>query len=105
MCQSDGERRQQLNMPRPAPSMEAVAAAAVRTAQDQEAELLVVVTETAAAPLLAAKYRPTVPIVAVCPQEDVARRCALLRGVTPIVIPWQISDDGFSVVNVDKVIG
>merc|ERR1711957_308194 len=82
--------------------MEAVAAAAVRTAQDQGAELLVVVTETGSAPVLAAKYRPTVPIVAVCPEESVARRCALLRGVTPIVIPWQT--DGSVDVDVDKVI-
>merc|ERR1712137_1455700 len=98
-----GERRQQLAMPKPAPSMEAVAAAAVRTAQDQAAQLLVVVTETADAPILTAKYRPTMPIVAVCPQEEVARRCALLRGVTPIVIPWHLGDS-FSTVNVDKVI-
>merc|ERR1712039_84370 len=79
-------------------------AAAVRTAQDQGADLVVVVTETGAAPMLAAKYRPTVPVVAVCPDSAVARQCALLRGVTPIVVPWQISSNQFSTVDVDKVI-
>ena len=47
------------------------------------------------------------PIVACCPTGTVARRCALQRGVIPIVVPWQGVDDEsrkFSTVSVKKVI-
>jgi pyruvate kinase len=77
---------QQLAMPRPAPSCEAVAAAAVRTCNDQMAQMLVVITETGEAPALAAKYRPGVPILAVTASAHIARRCSLLRGVVPMLI-------------------
>eukprot|EP00928_Gymnodinium_smaydae_P081134 TRINITY_DN64703_c0_g1_i1.p1 TRINITY_DN64703_c0_g1~~TRINITY_DN64703_c0_g1_i1.p1 ORF type:complete len:582 (+),score=149.83 TRINITY_DN64703_c0_g1_i1:39-1748(+) len=101
----DLERRQQLVMPKPAPSMEAVSAAAARTAEDQGASLVMVVTETGAAPQLAAKYRPTVPIVAVCNDAAVARQCALLRGVIPIVVPFQTDCSSNPTAIVNNVIG
>lgn len=81
------ERRQQLVMPKNASAAEAVSAAAARTAQDAQASLVIVVTETGEAPRLVAKYRPSVPIVAVCLDEAVARRCCLLRGVIPVHVP------------------
>ena len=102
------EHKQQLMMPKPAASMEAVCAAAARTAQDQAASVMLVVTETGEAPALAAKYRPTVPIVAVCVDESVARQCALLCGVIPVVVPWRgpLGDatSQYTTVNVRKVI-
>ena len=44
-------------------------AAAARTAQDQDASVVMLVTETGEAPRMTAKYRPRVPIVACCPNE------------------------------------
>lgn len=90
-------------MPRHASSIEAVVAAAVQACQDQDANMLLLVTETGEAPRLAAKYRPGVPIVACCPTEETARRCALLRGVVAIVVPWQTQSD-FASVSVSSVI-
>ena len=73
--------------------------------------MLMLVTETGEGPRLAAKYRPSVPIVACCSSEATARACALLRGVIPIVIPWNAAGmtgvDGMSelvTVSVKKVI-
>ena len=59
----------QLLMPKHADSLEAVCAAAARTAQDQDASVVMLVTETGEAPRMTAKYRPRVPIVACCPNE------------------------------------
>jgi len=88
------ERKQQLVMPKDASSPEAVSAAAARTAQDARKALVMVVTETGETPRLVAKYRPHVPIVAVCLDEAVARQCSLLRGVVPIVVPVDACLDG-----------
>lgn len=88
ICEDELYAMQQMIMPRPAQSMEAVAAASARTAQDQGASLIMVLTETGAAPALIAKYRPAVPVVAVCHSAKVARQCALLCGVVPIVVRW-----------------
>lgn len=97
---------QQLLMPVGASSLEAVCAAAVRSSDDQGASLLMIVTETSEATRLAAKYRPAIPIVACCPNEGLARKCALQRGVIPIVIPWKGSEasSAFAHVSVQKVI-
>ena len=59
----------QILMPKHADSLEAVCAAAARTAQDQDASVVMLVTETGEAPRMTAKYRPRVPIVACCPNE------------------------------------
>merc|ERR1740117_1088534 len=91
-------------MPQPCESVEAVCAAAARTAQDQNASLVMVLTETGEAPKMMAKYRPSVPIVAVCPTPEAARQCALLRGVIPIVVEWKLNASEFSRVSVSKVI-
>ena len=98
------ENMQRTLMPRHARSIEAVVAAAVHTCQDQDANMLLLITETGEAARLAAKYRPKVPIVACCPSEATARRCALLRGVVPIVVPWQTSSDAVPI-SVSSVIG
>ena len=59
----------QILMPKHADSLEAVCAAAARIAQDQDASVVMLVTETGEAPRMTAKYRPRVPIVACCPNE------------------------------------
>ena len=97
------EIMQRTLMPQHARSIEAVIAAAVHTCQDQDANMLLLITETGEAARLAAKYRPKVPIVACCPTEATARRCALLRGVVPIVVPWQ-TQSNFVTVSVSSVI-
>ena len=72
-------------MPKHADSLEAVCAAAARIAQDQDASVVMLVTETGEAPRMTAKYRPRVPIVACCPNEvrrsgrDIHVWCTSLR--------------------------
>eukprot|EP00658_Telonema_sp_P-2_P032778 TRINITY_DN24188_c0_g1_i1.p1 TRINITY_DN24188_c0_g1~~TRINITY_DN24188_c0_g1_i1.p1 ORF type:complete len:588 (-),score=164.58 TRINITY_DN24188_c0_g1_i1:296-2059(-) len=98
------EYQHQLMMPSKCDPIEAVCAAASRTAQDQDASMIVVLTETSDAPRLIAKYRPSVPIVAACSCSEIARRCGLLRGVIPVVVPWRDSESEFSRVEISKVI-
>jgi pyruvate kinase len=94
------ERRQQMVMPKPATSVEAVSGGAAKIATDQNASLVVVVTETGEGPRLAAKYRPKEPIIAICDRESVARQCCLLRGVIPFVVPFgQCNGNPTAVVN------
>lgn len=97
------EMRQLLVMPHPAPSLEAVCAAAARTANDQRAGGILVITENGEAPRLMSKYRPQVKILAACPSHGVAQGCALYRGVTPIVIPWG-HQGAYSSIDVNKII-
>ena len=65
-----------------------------------------VVTENGEAPLRMSKYRPGVMILAVCVDERIARTCALLRGVVPLVVKWKVDDqqNEFAVVSVQRVI-
>ena len=95
--------RQQMIMPKHCTSLEAVCAAAAKSCHDQGASMLMLVTETGEGPRLAAKYRPSVPIIACCSNAETARSCALLRGVIPIVVPWT-QGSAFSTVSVKKVI-
>lgn len=96
----------QIIMPKPCSSVESICAAATRACRDQQASMLMVVTETGRVARLAAKYRPhNLPIVACCPTEQTARSCALLRGVIPIVVPWHAGTSEFSTISIHKVIG
>ena len=97
--------RQQIIMPHPCSSLEAVCAGAAKASHDQNASMLMLITETGEGPRLAAKYRPSVPIVACCSSEATARACALLRGVIPIVIPWNSAEaSDLITIDVKKVI-
>ena len=104
------EERQAAMMPEGASSLEAICRGVARASADQGASLLLLVTETGEATRLAAKYRPSIPIVACCPNEAVARQCALQRGVIPIVVPWRGGEPGepesnqFASISVKKVI-
>lgn len=52
--------------------MESIASSAVKTARDVEAKLIVVLTETGNTARLIAKYRPSVPIIALTPSPITA---------------------------------
>ena len=53
---------------------ESVASSAVKTAWDTKAKLIIVFTETGTTARLIAKYRPFVPILALTPNESIARQ-------------------------------
>ena len=85
-------------MPKGSQDIEAVAAAAVKLAFDQEADVLIAVSETGDTVSYAAKYRPVAPVIAATQSKRVARYSNLMRGVHPILI-----ERGFR--DVDQVIG
>ncbi len=65
------------------PRTDAIARSARYLARDVGAEAIVTVTESGYTAHKVAKYRPSVPVVAVTPDERVQTRLALLWGVTP----------------------
>ena len=54
---------------------ESVASSAVKTAFDVKAKFIVVLTETGNTARLIAKYRPSMPIVTITTNPEVARQC------------------------------
>lgn len=62
-----------------------IASAAGVLAQLRNACCIATYTETGATALRVSKTRSDVPIVAVCPSEDVARPLSLVWGVTPVI--------------------
>jgi pyruvate kinase len=54
---------------------ESVASSAVKTAFDVKAKFIVVLTETGNTARLIAKYRPSMPILTLTTNADVARQC------------------------------
>lgn len=65
---------------------ESIAASAVRTSWDVHATLIIVLTETGNMALNFAKHRPVAPVIAVTPSVQVARHCAVLRGIYPLLV-------------------
>jgi pyruvate kinase len=57
------------------------------TARELDLAAIVTATESGATPRAVAAHRPAVPIVAITPDEAVARRLSLVRGVYPHVVP------------------
>jgi pyruvate kinase len=68
------------------------ARAAATAAEEQGAAAIVVLTQKGLLPRLISAYRPNVPIIAVCPTVEVARRIILHRGVHPLVALEGLSD-------------
>ncbi len=66
---------------------DALARAARYLARDVGAEAIVAATESGYTALKAAKYRPTIPVVASTPHDEVRRQLALSWGVTPVYAP------------------
>ncbi len=79
-----------LTVPRPHSSDDvpwAVSASVAQLARDLDLAAIVTATESGATARFVAAHRPAIPIVAVTPSELVARRLALVWGVTPVVAP------------------
>jgi len=72
---------------------ESVCCSAVKTAQDINAMLIIVITENGSTARMVAKYRPKVPILALCMSSDVIRNLCLTRGVSGLKIPSFIGND------------
>ncbi|MEF3272864.1 MAG: pyruvate kinase [Chloroflexus sp.] len=64
----------------------AIAAAACTIARTLPVRFIAVLTQSGASARLVSHYRPDVPVLAFCPNEETARRTTLYWGVTPIVI-------------------
>ncbi|MSQ48435.1 MAG: pyruvate kinase [Deltaproteobacteria bacterium] len=73
---------------------EAVAHAACEIAAAMDMEAIVTVTLEGTTARLVAKYRPAQPILAVTSRLDTYRRLALVRGVTPVLLPAEIATRG-----------
>ena len=65
----------------------AVSTAASQIERDLELAAIVTATQSGATARAVAAHRPRTPIVAVTSDEMVARRLALVWGVTPLVVP------------------
>jgi pyruvate kinase len=72
---------------------DAVAEAAVQAAAEVGARALVTVTRSGATALMVARYRPSTPLLAFTPEEEVRRRLSLAWGVRPLLHPLQPSAD------------
>lgn len=84
--------------PSPMSPLESLASSAVRTAHKVHAKLILVLTKTGVSSRLVAKYRPSVPVLAVavpiltadpmawsCSGEGPARHCLTTRGLVPML--------------------
>ncbi|PIP44698.1 MAG: pyruvate kinase [Deltaproteobacteria bacterium CG23_combo_of_CG06-09_8_20_14_all_60_8] len=65
---------------------EAIGRAACRTAEEVEAAAILAFTQTGSIAAILAKYRPSVPIIAVTPSRNVQRRMALYSGVSSLLV-------------------
>ncbi|MEF8812216.1 MAG: pyruvate kinase [Halovenus sp.] len=77
------ESREQRVPPASDTRTDAIARSARYLARDVEATAIVTVTESGYTAHKVAKYRPSVPVVAVTPDRQVRRRLALLWGISP----------------------
>jgi pyruvate kinase len=66
---------------------EAISHATVTTANDLQAAAIISATQSGFTARMVSKYRPACPIVAVTPDEAVARKLRLVFGVVPVVKP------------------
>jgi pyruvate kinase len=69
----------------------AVAHAACQIATAMAMEAIVTITLEGTTARLVAKYRPAQPLLAVTPRRDTYHRLALVRGVTPLLLPAAIT--------------
>lgn len=63
-----------------------IAQAACKVATDLQAQAILAFTQTGKTATLVAKYRPTIPIIAVTPDTLVQRRMAIYRGVFSLLV-------------------
>lgn len=72
---------------------ETIASSAVKTANDINAKLICVLTETGVTARLVAKYRPAQPIYAITQNKDTARQLMASRGVFAVTVGSVIGTD------------
>ncbi|GLE07288.1 hypothetical protein PINS_up017418 [Pythium insidiosum] len=65
--------------------VESVASSAVKTANEMNAQLLIVLTETGYTARMVAKYKPKVPVMCFTPSKKIGRQLQLHRGLYPVV--------------------
>ena len=83
---------------------DAAARAAVLTAQNLAARQIVALSRSGFTARLAARYRPTVPILVFTPNESVARRAQLLWGVHPLPVADRPESDDAIVALVEELL-
>ncbi len=74
------------------PKVDAMAEAACRIAAALRVAAIATVTVSGFTALSIAKYRPPQPILAITPRPETYRRLALVRGVTPLLLPTEMED-------------
>jgi len=80
--------------PQPISTSEAIAASAVSTVLDLECDLILILTDTGNIARLVSKYRPPVPILACCVNNNIIKSMQVIRGVQCFKIPTFIGVDG-----------
>ncbi len=72
---------------------EIIADASYHAARTASVAAIVVFTSSGSSARLIARYRPTTPIFAFTPSEEVARQLSLIYGVYPVIAPEVLSTD------------
>jgi pyruvate kinase len=81
---------------------DAISLATCATASELDAAAIVTATQTGSSARMVAKYKSECPVIAVTPDEKVARSLALSWGVYPIVAEKVVSTDELIVKSVQK---
>ena len=66
--------------------LDAIALSAVRSAKDMNAKVIILITMSGSVARAVAKHKPTVPVLAFCTDERVARRLQLHRSILPMLL-------------------
>jgi pyruvate kinase len=66
---------------KPTDRSEIIARAACKIAEQVKAQAILIFTQTGRTAMLVAKYRPTVPVLAVAPNQEIRRRMVLYRNI------------------------
>ena len=66
--------------------LDAIAASAVKTAKDLKAKCIILITMTGKVARAVASKRPSVPVLAFCTDQQVARKLQLHRGICPMLL-------------------
>ncbi|ADZ20087.1 Pyruvate kinase [Clostridium acetobutylicum EA 2018] len=83
---------------------DAISLAACSTAAELKAAAIITATQSGITARMVSKFRPTCPIIAVTPHDDVARRLALNFGITPITSEKVVSTDELISVSIKRAL-
>lgn len=84
---------------------EAVIASAVVAAYDSHAKAIIVITEHGRTARLAAKFRPSVPLICMTANPRTARQLQLLRGAQPILCPRGMPNEETITIAMKEIVG